>query len=136
MTSKDKRKPRGRPFVKGRSGNPSGRPKALAEIVSLCRQHSVEAVRRIVELIGSDDERVSLAACQYLLDRGYGKPKESVVLEEKSVPGHEDPRLRAIIDALPADALRKLEEACEAMMVSEAAKLIDLSPQESGAALS
>lgn len=64
------------PFVKGQSGNPGGRPKAEQEVLAVAREHGPEAVRKLVELSKSQDERVSLAACNALLDRAYGKPKQ------------------------------------------------------------
>jgi HEAT repeat protein len=66
------------PFVKGQSGNPGGRPKALQDIVQLCKEKSPEAIKRIISLVKSDDERVALAAAQTLLDRGFGKPMQQI----------------------------------------------------------
>jgi hypothetical protein len=70
-----------RQFKKGQSGNPSGnRGAAYGEIVKLARQFSERAVRRLGELMESDDERVALMAAQALLDRGFGRPREFVDL--------------------------------------------------------
>jgi Family of unknown function (DUF5681) len=74
-------KQRGRPFAKGMSGNPGGRPKKtpqLAEIEAQARAAAPDAIRRLVKLMDSNDGRVSIAACNAILDRGYGKPTIAV----------------------------------------------------------
>ena len=63
-------------FVKGKSGNPSGRPKENKDVKELARQHSPEAFARVVELMKNDDPRVSLAAAQEVLNRAWGKPTQ------------------------------------------------------------
>lgn len=65
-------------FQKGQSGNPGGRPKEDAEVKALARESGAEAVQKLVELMRGDDRRTALAAAQALLDRGYGKPGQSV----------------------------------------------------------
>jgi hypothetical protein len=42
------------------------------------RQHGPDAIERLVELMSSENERVALSAAQALLDRGFGKPQQSV----------------------------------------------------------
>jgi hypothetical protein len=70
----------GRPFEKGQSGNPGGRPKVEGEIRALAQEHGPEALKRLVQLMKSKNERVAVAAAQAVLDRGYGKPPQAVQL--------------------------------------------------------
>ena len=42
---------RGKPFKKGRSGNPGGRPKVIVEVQELARQHTTEAVETLVSIM-------------------------------------------------------------------------------------
>ena len=69
--------PQGRPFKKGESGNPSGRPKALGEITELARQHSPAAIAALVKAL--DDPERAIPAAIALLDRAWGKPPVAVV---------------------------------------------------------
>jgi hypothetical protein len=65
-----------KPFKKGQSGNPGGRPKEIAEVKALARTHTTTAINTLVSIAKSkkatDAARVS--ACIALLDRGWGKP--------------------------------------------------------------
>jgi hypothetical protein len=70
----------GRPFPKGQSGNPGGRPKAEGEIRELAQKHGPEALQRLVDLMGSANERVAVAAAQAVLDRAYGRPVQGLQL--------------------------------------------------------
>jgi hypothetical protein len=65
----------GRPFQKGQSGNPTGRPKRDREIEELARQHTPAAIAALVEALNGKD-RVPAAAL--LLAYAYGKPRQPV----------------------------------------------------------
>lgn len=66
-------------FKKGQSGNPGGKAKSLKPLVDLAREHSAEALEKIIALMrASDDERVQLAAAQTIIERGYGKATQAV----------------------------------------------------------
>ena len=70
----------GRWLLGAPSPNAGGRPRVVAEIRDLARQHGPAAVRRLVQLMRSDDEQVAVAACRVLLDRGYGRPEQALTL--------------------------------------------------------
>lgn len=65
-------------FEKGKSGNPGGRPKEAAEVKALAKEHTKEAIDRLVFWMRSDESRTSVAAAQTLLDRGHGKPSQAI----------------------------------------------------------
>lgn len=71
---------RGKPFTKGKSGNPGGRPKVVAEVRDLARQHTEDAVKALVSIMKGKTmpaaARVSAATA--ILDRGYGKPTQAL----------------------------------------------------------
>jgi hypothetical protein len=50
-TEQPKRKSPGRPFQKGVSGNPGGRPAGQAEIAGLIRMNAPEAARKLSEAV-------------------------------------------------------------------------------------
>ena len=67
--------PRGRPFPKGKSGNPGGRPRDLAGLRELARFHAPGAIEELARLATkARSEATRIAAIRELLDRGYGKP--------------------------------------------------------------
>ena len=71
---------RGRPFQKGTSGNPGGRPRVLGDVQELARERSPEAINTLAAIM--DDSKAPPAArgaaANSLLDRGYGKPTQPI----------------------------------------------------------
>ena len=59
----------------GQSGNPGGRPRELADVKALARQHTAEAIETLVELMRSGKtDSARAAAASELLSRAWGKP--------------------------------------------------------------
>ena len=71
---------RSRMWGPGQSGNPSGHCGEYGVAIKLARRAAPKAVRRLIELMDSEDERVAAVACNAIHDRAFGKPK---VAEEK-----------------------------------------------------
>ena len=73
----------GKPFQKGRSGNPGGRPKVVAEVKELARAHTLEAIETLVSIMSNPKAAPAarVSAANALLDRGYGKPPQHITGE-------------------------------------------------------
>jgi hypothetical protein len=73
----------GKPFKKGRSGNPGGRPKVVAEVKELARAHTGEAIETLVSIMTNPKSAPAarVSAANALLDRGYGKPPQHITGE-------------------------------------------------------
>lgn len=78
----------GRPFEKGQSGNPGGRPKGMPEVVELARQHTKAAIARLAEIMeNGESERAQVAAAEIILDRGWGRAPQHVTFgDEENEP--------------------------------------------------
>jgi hypothetical protein len=79
---------RGRPFQKGQSGNPGGRPKVLRQVEELAREQTADALKTL-ETIHKNIKAppaARVAAANALLDRGWGKARQA--LEMGGVEGY------------------------------------------------
>jgi hypothetical protein len=86
--------PRGKPFPKGVSGNPGGRPKETPEMKQMkevARKRSIEAIEIAVEIMNDEKAKATdrLKAVDIILDRAWGRPTTAVEPEESERNGAE-----------------------------------------------
>lgn len=121
-----KRKGSGRPFPAGMSGNPGGRPKVIAEVRDLARQHTRKAIQTLVKVMQlgeSDSARV--AAANALLDRGYGKPRTDQPVTLDVMDGALADRGRAVLSAMTSGRLTPSEAATMLQALSGQARIVE-----------
>lgn len=81
-----------KPFKKGRSGNPKGRPKKLPELDKLLadvlgdEKDGVSAAEAILRAIRAKATRGDVRAAEVLLDRAWGKVKSHVDITSDDKP--------------------------------------------------
>jgi hypothetical protein len=73
----------GKGFMKGKSGNPGGQPKGLVDIKAAAQEHSADAIRRLADvMLGVETPPAAIvAAATALLDRGFGRPNQSMEID-------------------------------------------------------
>lgn len=75
-------------FAPGTTGNSKGRPKDEVDVKELAKAHTQEAIDRLVYWMKSDNAKASTSASTTLLDRGWGKPGQSITHGgEIKIPG-------------------------------------------------
>lgn len=88
----------GNGFKPGQSGNPGGRPKRTAEeldLIAACKDRTPAALAVIESIMmEGENERNKLSAAMAIIERGYGKPKETV---EANVTGRIETITRRIV---------------------------------------
>jgi hypothetical protein len=89
----------------GQSGNPSGNSAEYGVAIKLARRAAPKAVRRLIDLMDSEDERVAAVACNAILDRALGKPRISE--EEK------DDLVARVAAMTPEERIRRAQELLE-----------------------
>lgn len=76
------KKPRGKAFKPGQSGNPGGRPKLpedIKHVRELARQYTQHAVETLVSILTkSSSDSAKVSAANAILDRGWGKAEQAV----------------------------------------------------------
>lgn len=70
---------------------------AKVNIAALARQHGEAAIRKLADAMNSEDMRVAVDAASRLLDRGYGKPTQTIAHEDKAPESMSDAELLAAI---------------------------------------
>jgi len=74
------------PFPKGKSGNPNGRPKKIPELDKLLadvlgdEKEGITAAQAILMALRKKAAAGDVRAAEVLLERAYGKPRQSVDL--------------------------------------------------------
>lgn len=81
-TARRKQGGKGKPFAKGQSGNPKGRPLQTVEekeVRALAQSKSLHCIDRLEDLAGGSG-MTAVRANEILLERAWGKPKQEVEL--------------------------------------------------------
>ena len=69
----------GKPFKKGQSGNPGGRPKGSKGFKERCRAFAnEEGLNTLIEIARESGDKDRLKAVELLLAYGYGKPRQAL----------------------------------------------------------
>lgn len=69
----------GKPFEKGKSGNPGGRPKQLKEFETLAREKSIPVLLRMVDIATTGKGPAAVMAAKLVLERAWGKAPQPIV---------------------------------------------------------
>lgn len=80
---------RGRPFKKGQSGNPGGRPKGHQEFAALARQYAPECLERLMFWARTNKEAASVAAARAIIERAWGRPPSTDEATAIVIPARE-----------------------------------------------
>lgn len=70
-------------FRAGKSGNPAGRPKLVADVRALAQTHVADAIKGLAKIAKDDSAppAARVAAWNAILDRAVGKPAQAITGE-------------------------------------------------------
>jgi DNA-binding response OmpR family regulator len=122
-----KRKCGGRPFPAGMSGNPGGRPKVIAEVRDLARQHTRKAIGTLVKVMQSgESDSARVAAANALLDRGFGRPRTDQPVTLDEMDGALADRGRAVLSAMASGRLTPSEAATLMQALAAQGRIVEV----------
>jgi hypothetical protein len=93
-----------KPFPKGKSGNPKGRPPKLPHLDKLLadvlgdEQNGVTAAEAILRVLRAKAAKGDIRAAELLLDRAWGKARQQVDVRVGDLDAMTDDQLRALAD--------------------------------------
>ena len=87
-------------FVKGKSGNPSGRPKKDPIAHELFSKRVSQAIAAVDACLASDDLELRLRAAEVVFARVWGKPPQAVALTDADGDSL-IPRINIVLSATP-----------------------------------
>src|SRR6185295_3755238 len=92
------------PLVVPVMGQPPVRQIAKLNVAALARRHGEKAIQTLADKLDNEDPRVAIDAASKLLDRGYGKPTQTIERGDKSPDLMDDAELlHAIREAALGD---------------------------------
>lgn len=97
-------------FVKGKSGNPSGRPKVPESVKELAKAHTEDAIRTLAQVMKNEEAPpgARVTAAEKLLDRAWGKAESTVNVNDNRTP--RDLSTAEILAALAAAGIAGKED--------------------------
>ena len=121
---------RGRPFAKGVSPNPGGRPKEVGHVRELAREHTAVAVGTLVTVMknAKAPPAARVAAANALLDRGYGRPGSMSVrfkLPELGSAADASKTMAALTQAVASGELTPTEAAALSSVIEAYVKSVE-----------
>jgi hypothetical protein len=121
-----KRRGAGNPFPAGMSGNPGGRPKVIAEVRDLARQHTGKAIGTLVKVMQSgESDSARVAAANALLDRAFGKPRTDQPVTLDEMDGALADQGRAVLRAMALGRLTPSEAATMLQALAAQGRIVE-----------
>lgn len=114
----------------GECRNPGGRPKLTLsdkELRDKCRGYAPEAIETLYNLMKTSDEhRIQVSCAEILLERGHGKPMQSVTISGDA----DNPIVHELIVGPRQESMLEWQERRQKMFNSVTVKVIDNGSKE------
>lgn len=94
-------------FKPGQSGNPGGRPKLFGEVGELAREHGPTAIVTLAKIMADEENKPAerIRAAEVLLDRGFGRPMQTLEHADVTPLEQEPPNLIKVMSELRRSSL-------------------------------